>query len=124
MEIKKLLKTYQQGIVLAIGYFLVAGLAFGVGRISASEVKAPDIKIEQAFIPVYNTPETKPAPEPTVAGKTTNGLDCKGQIKGNISGTSRVYHMPGGSFYNRTSPEACFANEAEAQAAGFRKSKN
>ena len=41
------------------------------------------------------------------------------EIKGNAS--SKLYHVPGSSFYKRTSPEVWFANEEAAQAAGFQK---
>ena len=43
-------------------------------------------------------------------------------IKGNISSSGMIYHVKGGSFYERTNPEMCFNTEAEAQKAGFRKS--
>lgn len=50
---------------------------------------------------------------------TTRGL-----IKGNISSSGeKIYHMPGGAYYDRTDPEAWFNTEAEAQAAGYRRSK-
>lgn len=42
-------------------------------------------------------------------------------IKGNAN--SGIYHVPGASFYTRTKPEQCFATEAEAIAAGYRKAK-
>ncbi len=42
-------------------------------------------------------------------------------IKGNLS--SHIYHLPGQRYYSRTKPEFCFATEAAARAAGFRKSK-
>ena len=42
-------------------------------------------------------------------------------IKGNAS--SMIYHVPGGGFYSRTSPEECFATESAARAAGYRASK-
>ena len=42
-------------------------------------------------------------------------------IKGNSS--SMIYHVPSGSFYDRTNPEACFASEAAARAKGYRASK-
>ncbi len=35
---------------------------------------------------------------------------------------SKVYHLPGGSFYERTNPAACFNSEEEAVAAGYKKS--
>lgn len=44
-------------------------------------------------------------------------------IKGNISSSSKIYHVKGGASYEKTSPEACFNTEAEAVAAGFRKAK-
>lgn len=53
--------------------------------------------------------------------------DCT--IKGNISSKGeRIYHVPGGQYYSRTriSPdkgELWFCTEAEAQAAGWRRSK-
>jgi hypothetical protein len=40
-------------------------------------------------------------------------------IKGNLSGTSRIYHVMGGNFYAATNPESCFATERDAQAAAF-----
>lgn len=51
-----------------------------------------------------------------------NGWNCPSgyPIKGNQSG---IYHVPGGAYYSRTNPEECFATEAAAKAAGYRKSK-
>ena len=34
-------------------------------------------------------------------------------------GTSKIYHVPGGAFYNKVTPEQCFKTEAEAKAAGW-----
>jgi len=45
-------------------------------------------------------------------------------IKGNISSSGeKIYHVPGGASYRQTHPEACFATEADAQAAGFRRAR-
>ena len=49
-------------------------------------------------------------------------------IKGNISRSGRIYHVPGGQYYDRTridvgKGERWFCSEAEAQAAGWRRSK-
>ncbi len=132
MNLKEFVKNRQQLLTLTVGYVLMAGIAFSLGRISASTHMPPEIRVEEAFAPLNNTAETQanqlgtdnnsngPAPA-TQTGKN----DCfPGQIKGNISGSNKVYHMPGGSFYNRTMAEQCFSTEAEAIAAGFRKSKN
>lgn len=50
-------------------------------------------------------------------------------IKGNISGSGKIYHMPHNRDYDRTrvneaSGERWFCNEAEAQAAGWRAARN
>lgn len=62
------------------------------------------------------------------ANEVQQSGDCV--IKGNISVSSgeRIYHVPGGQYYDRTkiSPskgERWFCSEAEAQAAGWRRSK-
>jgi micrococcal nuclease len=44
-------------------------------------------------------------------------------IKGNHSSSGeRIYHVRGGQFYDRTWAEECFATEADARAAGYRRS--
>jgi len=106
---------------------LVALLFFGLGRYSKSNAPA-EVRIEEPAIDltqIYNklnslTPQLTESPS-SVAGENT--AKCEGKIKGNISSSSRIYHMPGGAFYNRTAPEMCFDKESEAQAAGFRKSQ-
>lgn len=42
-------------------------------------------------------------------------------VKGNAS--SRIYHRPGGFYYERTRPERCYCDEAAAQADGMRPAK-
>jgi hypothetical protein len=45
-------------------------------------------------------------------------------IKGNISSSvEKIYHVPGGQFYDKTVPEQWFNTDEEAQAARYRKSK-
>ncbi|MGZ8802738.1 MAG: sunset domain-containing protein [Mycobacterium sp.] len=42
-------------------------------------------------------------------------------IKANES--SGIYHVPGGRFYERTSPDRCYANAEDAVADGYRPAK-
>jgi hypothetical protein len=72
---------------------------------------------KEADMPAKTTGDTTPATE----SKNTEPKTCT-KIKGNISSKSKIYHVPGGAFYDRTQEEMCFENEAEAQAAGFKKS--
>lgn len=60
------------------------------------------------------------------ASTSSSSSKSSGQalIKGNISSKGeKIYHVPGGAFYDKTNAEQWFTTEAEAQAAGFRKSK-
>lgn len=63
-----------------------------------------------------------PAPKPTSA-KPASKWNCPAwaPIKGNAP--SRIYHLVGQRFYNKTTPEICFTTEAAARKAGYRKSK-
>ena len=63
---------------------------------------------------------------PTVRTGPAQAPACA--IKGNISRNGRIYHVPGGQYYDRTridtsKGERWFCSEAEAQAAGWRRSK-
>lgn len=53
---------------------------------------------------------------------TGNGPHGEG-IKGNINKKGeKIYHLPGGAYYDRTHAEAWFFTEQDAQAAGYRSS--
>lgn len=65
------------------------------------------------------------ASTPAVVAQASSPSGC--DIKGNISGSGKIYHRPGGAFYDRTSideasGERWFCSESEAQAAGWRAS--
>ena len=68
------------------------------------------------------------APSMMDSGKTApvsrNACPNSHPVKGNLTtyNGERIYHVPGGQFYNATNPEACFATERDAQAAGYRRS--
>ncbi len=121
-KLKDFINSNQQKIVLTIGYLLVAGIAFGLGHFTTSLASAPEIRVEEAFnLPLNYTPNASGAQtEATATSNTTTTINCQGKIKGS---SSHIYHMPGGSFYDKTTrPIRCFDTEAEAKAAGFRKS--
>ncbi|MCW5750295.1 MAG: thermonuclease family protein [Alphaproteobacteria bacterium] len=66
-------------------------------------------------------------PAPSVKLSARESSDCR--IKGNISSSGeRIYHVPGGEYYqatvvNEPAGERWFCSEAEARAAGWRRSK-
>lgn len=64
-----------------------------------------------------------PTAKPT-SSKPTGPGKAKGKIKGNLSSSGeKIYHVPGGAFYDKTIAEEYFDTEAQAQAAGYRRSK-
>ncbi len=122
-KIKDFLKTNQQLIVLCIGYVLVASLGFGLGRLSMiRQQQTPEIRVEEAFTaPTNYSPNISGVQTGTeVVPSTKAAINCDGKIKVSSSG---IYHLPGGAFYKKvTKPIRCFDTEAEAKAAGYRKS--
>jgi hypothetical protein len=70
-----------------------------------------------------NTQTKKAATTPTTNTNTKTPATPVDPNNCYIKGSkSKIYHMPGGSFYERTNPAACFNSEAEAQSAGYTKS--
>lgn len=73
------------------------------------------------------TGTASPITQPSgIASKTPPDPACP--IKGNVSSGGKIYHIPGGSFYDRTvidisAGERWFCSESEALSAGWRKSK-
>lgn len=118
-NIKLFLKNHQQQIVLVIGYVVVASLAFGLGKYSNKPVQDAIIQVanpQSNYSPNISSTQTTEA----TTSSTSSTLNCEGKIKGS---SSHIYHIPGGSFYKKTTkPIQCFNTEAEAKAAGFRKS--
>ena len=81
----------------------------------AIKIQEPSLDLSQ----IYDTLKNQPLQQ--IAGETKR-VTCEGKIKGNPS--SKIYHVPGGAFYDRLTDAVCFDTEEEAQAAGFRKSQH
>ena len=48
---------------------------------------------------------------------------CPAGFAVKASGSSRIYHVPGGRFYDRTIPERCYESAEAAERDGYRRSK-
>ncbi|MGD6831444.1 hypothetical protein ACQCT5_04745 [Sutcliffiella halmapala] len=61
--------------------------------------------------------------EDSSSSTTVEDKDC--DIKGNLTtyNGEKIYHVPGGQFYDVTDPEEWFCSASEAEDAGYRKSK-
>jgi micrococcal nuclease len=88
---------------------------------STSQTNSPTVK------PAETAAVTTVSVQPTAANTTVSNGDCK--IKGNISTSGKIYHLPGCGSYEKTGinlsqGEKWFCTEEEAVSAGWRKAKN
>jgi hypothetical protein len=74
--------------------------------------------------PVGQAKSTTPAQSSKV-GVAPKGGNCPSSdpIKGNNAKTGKIYHAPKTKDYDKVKAEACFANTAAAEKAGYRASK-
>ncbi len=118
-NLKNMLEINLQKIKFWVVVAIIQIASFGVGYYAASSVQKP----QTTNLQIQPNSSTQKAAEPATTATApvgTETVDCP--IKGNISSKSKLYHVQGGAFYDRTDPEMCFNTEAEAQAAGFTKS--
>ncbi len=107
---------------------IVAGFGTGKMQTGTTDKSIPN---KRSFInyntnsPLVNTktpinePETKPETKNDASKNSNATVTSNCLIKGS---KSKIYHIPGGAFYERTNPAQCFASEDDAQRAGYTKS--
>lgn len=59
-----------------------------------------------------------------VAWVEPDGDTCPTNAPIKAKSRSKIYHVPGGRFYDRTVPDRCYATEAAAEADGYRRSSS
>lgn len=113
-KLKKYLIEKEDKIILFIGFILVAFLSFGAGKLSESYRPQTPIVFKNSLA-CQNSP---------AGGVSADIAKTEGKIIGNKN--SLIYHVMGGSSYDKISPEnrVYFDSEADAQKAGYRKAKN
>lgn len=130
-SLKEKVKNNSSLVAYAAGLAATLLIGIGIGRGAAPEKKPESSQLQTNYTTTKpdNQPVVAATPTPEVKGEQTSPAakptapdlaNCP--IKGNVSSASKIYHVKGGSFYERTNPEMCFQTEGEAVAAGFRKS--
>jgi hypothetical protein len=84
---------------------------------------APSAAVVETRTPVAPTQPRRSGVPQASRGACPAGYPIKGN-QGSRSTTDWIYHVPGGGSYAQTDPEECFASEADAQAAGYRRARN
>ncbi|MEK7617808.1 MAG: hypothetical protein AAB410_01565 [Patescibacteria group bacterium] len=137
-RVKKWGKEHKKEIYTGACFVVVFFVGFGTGRYD-KEAQNEKRKTQSNYSKTLDNQQKGEAGKAEVVGdtvknQTENNLskiikpaavagDKACVIKGNINSQGRkLYHVPGGAFYERTNPEMCFNTEDEAQAAGFTKS--
>jgi hypothetical protein len=83
---------------------------------------ASDFVVPESYR-IAQAEEGRPKPSPA-RPPVTRQTSTTCAIKGNHSRRGDwIYHLPGMPYYEQTRPEAIFCTEAEAQAAGYRRSR-
>lgn len=116
---KKLVKSMKTS---STGYFKSTMVATVSGKWSVQLAAQSRYKSSATAAKTVKVAASKPVPKPSVA-KPVSKWNCPSwaPIKGNAP--SKIYHLRGQAFYNKTTPEQCFATETAAVQAGYRKSK-
>jgi hypothetical protein len=99
---------------LAAGAAVVLWRRFGPVRAGAAAEAPPEWPPFERLAPAADPPRSWVAP---VDGACPAGY----QVKANER--SGIYHVPGGRFYERTRPDRCYAEAADAEADGYRRAK-
>lgn len=127
-ELKTLVSEHKARAVTVLACVIMFVVGFGTGKATKSQPKSesqldyPNYTIDSEKKP-QEVGETAATPAISQGNEKQINPNQPCVIKGNISGNNKIYHVKGGSSYEKTVPEQCFNTETEAEAAGFRKAK-
>ena len=104
----------------------VVGFAVGILR-ALRRRRAPEVTGSATWQPLTDTPVPAPRDGPvqfTPAGVEPADGICPPGYPIKAKSSSKIFHVPGGSSYERTVPDRCYANESDAEADGYRKARH
>ena len=105
---------------------VVVGFAVGILR-AVRRRRAPEVTGSATWQPLTDTPAPAPRDGPvqfTPAGVEPVDGVCPPGYPIKAKSSSKIFHVPGGSSYERTVPDRCYANESDAEADGYRKARH
>lgn len=110
-----------------LGLGLLAGAAYALWRVIAANRAQGGQQWEPQPFPFPPQPSTAP-PQPDTEADVPPSCEpvdgrCPSTHPVKAKESSRIYHVPGGSSYERTIPDRCYVDAAAAEADGFRAAK-
>jgi hypothetical protein len=104
---------------LALRLCLLIGLAMAV--VALVRRRSSDIGLDDGPAPWGPRPAPEPAPIAAWVEPVDKACPPTHPVKAKLS--SKIFHVPGGANYERTSPDRCYRDGAAAEADGFVRSK-
>ena len=132
-ERRRQLRKWRERLLIAaaVAVLLMGASLIALAYLASGQQQTPHLELAPAPAATAGqlAPTSQPAPaaqpaQPGAAGfAAPTGGSCPSShpIKGNRN--SGIYHVPGGSLYDSTRPEQCFAQPSDAEAAGYRRSQ-
>ncbi len=105
------------GAVVGVAVGIVRGIARSRRREGAGSATWPPLEETDDPAPRSGPVEFAPSGVEPVDGACPSGYPIKAKS------SSKIFHVPGGSSYDRTVPDRCYATEADAEADGYRKAQ-
>ena len=104
------------GAVVGVAVGIVRGIARSRRREGAGSATWP---------PLEETDDPAPRSGPVRFAGGVEPVDgaCPPGYPIKANSSSKIFHVPGGIFYDRTVPDRCYATEADASADGYRKAR-
>lgn len=111
-----------------IGLGLLAGLAYAAYKVLGPRLEPDPAREPSPPLPLAAPTPAKPAPAKKQAVAKQAWVEAKDgvcptshPVKAKL--TSKIFHLPGGLSYDRTNPDRCYADAAQAEADGLRAAK-
>ena len=105
------------GAIVGVAVSIVGGLTRRRRREGVGSATWPPLEETEDPAPRSGPVQFAPAGVDPVDGACPPGYPIKAKSASNI------FHVPGGRSYDRTVPDRCYANEADAQADGYRRAQ-
>src|SRR6185503_47632 len=111
-NIKNWMIEHKKEFVLGIGFVIVFGAGYGAGLGERADRK-PALNQPNYSTKVDDSKAVEANDKLQISNDKPNPNDLSSKTQCKIKGTSsKIYHLPGGAFYDRvTNPAACFNTE-------------
>ncbi len=92
-------------------------------RGTTSSTGTPHVAPESTWPPIEPLPAAASPRDPTPDWVAPEDGRCPEGFPIKANASSRIFHVPGGRFYDRTMPERCYATADAAERDGYRRAK-